>query len=69
MTFFRSVDRGHQKYGLNEIYKRRFGSFPEKSHYAENDVLDLIKCVVDMKTEFLNYTDNENNLVKFNEIK
>jgi len=68
LNFFRCVEKGQSKYSLNQIYERHFGSHPEKSHNAENDVLDLIKCVVDMKEEFLNYTDEGIDLVKFNEM-
>jgi len=67
LTFFRSADKGHQKYTLNEIYKRHCGSFPVQSHHAESDVLNLIECVVDMKDAFVDYTDNGENLLKFNE--
>lgn len=65
LNFFRSVDLVFKKHTLDEIYKRRFGSFPVNSHDAENDVLNLIRCVVDVKFEFLDYTDNEAHLKKF----
>lgn len=68
LPFFRSADKGHKKYSLNEIYKRHFGSFPPQCHHAESDVLNLIECVVNMKEEFLDYTGNQDHLIKFNEI-
>lgn len=54
-------------YTLGEIYKRFFEKDPEKSHYAESDVIALMKCVCATKKEFLDVA--KKTAINFNEVK
>lgn len=55
------------KFTLTAVHERFFGRAPNKSHYAENDVLALLKCAVASKLEFIEYAAE--NAKPFNEIK
>ncbi|XP_037030865.1 uncharacterized protein LOC119070562 [Bradysia coprophila] len=43
------------KFTLTAVHERFFGCEPNQSHYAENDVLALLKCAVASKLEFIEY--------------
>lgn len=64
LDFFRRIDVGHRQHKLIEIYMRRFGNYPAISHHAENDVENLIKCVVDAKEDFFVYTNIEHGCLR-----
>lgn len=55
------------KFTLTAVHERLFGKEPNKSHYAENDVLALLKCAVASKSEFIEYA--EENAKFFKDIK
>lgn len=55
------------KFTLSAVHERLFGIEPNKSHYAENDVLALMKCAVASKMEFIKYA--EENAKFFKDIK
>lgn len=54
----RSSLRQYKKsYALREIHKRFFDAYPEESHYAEADVMTLMKCALKSRNEFVNVVD------------
>lgn len=55
------------KFTLTAVHERLFGKAPNSSHYAENDVLALLKCAVATKMEFIEYA--EGNAKYFKDIK
>lgn len=52
------------KFTLGAVHERLFGIEPNKSHYAENDVLALMKCAVASKMEFIEYAEENAKLFK-----
>lgn len=55
------------RFTLTAVHERFFGREPNKSHYAENDVLALLKCAVASKLEFIEYAAE--NAKPFKDIK
>lgn len=55
------------KFTLGGIYKRTFGTFPEKGHNAESDVIALLKCAVACKKDFVKVTQETS--ISFKNIK
>lgn len=55
------------KFTMIAVHERFFGHEPSQSHYAENDVLTLLKCVVASKSEFVEYA--ETHAKPFSDIK
>ncbi|KAG4068426.1 hypothetical protein HA402_007946 [Bradysia odoriphaga] len=52
------------KFTLTAVHERFFGREPNQSHYAENDVLALLKCAVASKLEFIEYAAENAKLFK-----
>lgn len=47
-----NLAKPRKSFSLPEIYKRFFGVYPDNSHDAESDVIALMKCAAECKTEF-----------------
>lgn len=41
-----------KSFKLSQIYERCFDELPQHSHYAENDVITLLKCAIAKKEDF-----------------
>uniref|UniRef100_U5EQW5 Putative three prime repair exonuclease 1 n=1 Tax=Corethrella appendiculata TaxID=1370023 RepID=U5EQW5_9DIPT len=54
-------------YNLSTLYKRLIGEELIQGHYAENDVIALLKCAIACNKDFIKYT--ENNCVSFVDFK
>lgn len=55
------------RYTLGAVYERNCNSKPEQLHFAEADVLTLLKCVIAQKEKFIDFV--EQNAKPFNEIQ
>lgn len=47
------------KYTLIAVYERLYGEPPTTSHYAESDVITLLKCVVASNKDFVRLAEEE----------
>lgn len=46
-----------RRYNLGAVYERNYNSIPEQLHFAEADVLTLLKCVIAQKHKFIDFVE------------
>lgn len=54
------------KYRLRDIYGRSYSIAPKRSHHAEADTIQLLKCVIAHNADFVRYA--EGNCIQFKDI-
>jgi three prime repair exonuclease 1 len=57
----------YKSFALREIHKRFFNCFPDESHFAEADVLALMKCALKDKRDFVDSVNRHS--IKFSDAK
>jgi three prime repair exonuclease 1 len=57
----------NKSFALREIHSRFFNSYPNESHFAEADVLALMKCALKYKNDFVRLVNSH--CIKFSDAK
>ncbi|XP_061721124.1 three-prime repair exonuclease 1-like [Cydia pomonella] len=54
-----------ERYGLEDVYRRVFNREPEDAHKAEADCILMLEIAVELGQRFVDWIDNEINLLRF----